>query len=34
VLGFIMLIASLGANAWWFVESGQRWNLTYEVVKT
>jgi hypothetical protein len=32
VLGFGLLLASIGANVWWLVESAQRWNLTYEVV--
>lgn len=31
-LGFLAVVASMGANAWWFIATAQRWNLTYAAV--
>lgn len=31
-LGFMAILGSVCANVWWFIESAQRWNLTYEVL--
>jgi hypothetical protein len=31
-LAFVAILGSICANVWWFIESAQRWNLTYEIV--